>query len=65
MGSQGERMERHCPDIKFSLADDSGLLKAICLQCSCVIGWSKNPKILAIAALMHTCETTDRQPRAA
>jgi hypothetical protein len=54
-------MQRQCPEIKFSLADNSGLLQATCLKCGSIVGWSKHPKLLAIVALAHKCKTTTHQ----
>jgi hypothetical protein len=58
-------MKRQCPEIEFSLANDSGLLKATCLTCGSVIGWSKNTKLLAVVAMAHQCKTTAPQDCAA
>jgi hypothetical protein len=49
-------MQRQCANVEFSLVNYSGLLKVTCLLCGRVLGWSKDPKLLATLAQAHTCK---------
>ena len=52
---RGGPMQRSYPQIEITAVNSSGLLRAKCLSCGGVLAWSKDPKLLAIAARAHLC----------